>query len=760
MTPPVTPEERGLPRQPGGVRAPTRNPAATAAATSAAAAATRAAGSKVHTAVGDERAAALRLGSVYRQLMIAGAPPRHVWAAPPEHGRGVFDAAFAVALAVVYGTDTERERLYGRPNYRSRFDLYWADYRLVVPRLLPPVFDFFGLALNAQRNALGGFLNRLTNQPGLADWLHLAGTELVSAFAREMRKLEAARAGAPPPDESKPPQPQRGAGVSYLTEQDLRDIVTNVLPRYARYAADPTVEILLAHPDAMKIMGSYADSAAKGTLAATSRVRDAIAATEALYADGLPLRYPAFVVGGVGLRGLHDVDGFPEYAVAVFQEMADSVRGSKDRSLSAAEAGLFVLGIVFAAPVFPAVLAAGVLGSQLVLTGFQAGVAFVREHEQELAYRAGAFRPQGAKYARPTQYAGTLVAVTGGAALLGHAVAHFEAARELQLLLDAGKKTAAPPPTQQSLPLRLQRSTQRPPAASGELPALDDEAMELMLQRPQELARLQRQHPFAGHGDATANKLTKDRATGIVAGKGAEYGDVDAVAHQRSTDPAASSVAGRPSRPKQTGAAPSEPAGEGPSAKGSKPPPEAPPTPPPGTPVPKFRIFNVPYGQDPLSRFAQHMRRLLHLTRGGNIAVFQFEEALPEGFVDWIERQGLPGSRGAMPIDPLTLPEGAAYRSKVLVQGNMIAFENTASGGAHSEQFARTLIQEGRNLGYNLKVARIYSELSPCARRPPYCLRTLENSFPSAEVTWSFPYDWDVDWPARNAAIDALFAGM
>lgn len=69
------------------------------------------------------------------------------------------------------------------------------------------------------------------------------------------------------------------------------------------------------------------------------------------------------------------------------------------------------------------------------------------------------------------------------------------------------------------------------------------------------------------------------------------------------------------------------------------------------------------------------------------------------------------------------------YRSKVLVQGDMIAFENTASGGSHSEQFARTLIIDGRKLGYELEVKRIYSELSPCAKRAPYCLRTLEDSF-------------------------------
>jgi hypothetical protein len=53
-------------------------------------------------------------------------------------------------------------------------------------------------------------------------------------------------------------------------------------------------------------------------------------------------------------------------------------------------------------------------------------------------------------------------------------------------------------------------------------------------------------------------------------------------------------------------------------------------------------------------------------------------------------------------------------------------------------------------------VKRIYSELEPCGNYPgfPNCAKWLEETFPRAKVTWSFPYNTPIKAARKEAVRD------
>jgi hypothetical protein len=145
-----------------------------------------------------------------------------------------------------------------------------------------------------------------------------------------------------------------------------------------------------------------------------------------------------------------------------------------------------------------------------------------------------------------------------------------------------------------------------------------------------------------------------------------------------------------------------------------------------------FKLIRTPYGQGPLSQLAQAMRLKIGLRRGGNVAVFEFDN-IPDAFRKMAARLG---------------------GRNTYIEGNRMATQNV-SGSAHSEELADSLIQAGRNAKLDLTVRRIYTEYNPCTDT---CLPLIQTKYPNVEVTFSFLWEkWGRETPDRNAAVDALF---
>jgi hypothetical protein len=139
------------------------------------------------------------------------------------------------------------------------------------------------------------------------------------------------------------------------------------------------------------------------------------------------------VVGGVTSLRLQDVAGFSDYAVAIGQ-----VRGaSGDESLvTAAGVALFAVGLVLTGPVGLVVIGA----VDLALAGASVSLAHLREHEQDLAASASAFRAEELRFAAPTDYSDTALAAAG--ALLS-GIAFFRAAKSLATVTRARPSTVS-----------------------------------------------------------------------------------------------------------------------------------------------------------------------------------------------------------------------------------------------------------------------------------------------------------------------------
>jgi Xanthomonas XOO_2897-like deaminase len=325
----------------------------------------------------------------------------------------------------------------------------------------------------------------------------------------------------------------------------------------------------------------------------------------------------------------------------------------------------------------------GLLVLDAVLGGASAFLTFLREGDQRQAAEASLLLPDQAKFVAEFNGYGETQLALGFALFAGYAaVRGIMATRKAPPFVPQPTKPGGARQLQPSDPVSW-------PAGFNPPPGLKNVTLEELL----EFANLPpgKQVALAQlFNEANVDAAVRNRAAQVLAAKSAEYRGVPAVASYSTASSA-------------------------------------------------FRIRDIPYGEGELSEFAQQVRVELNLRRGGNVAVFEFDE-IPDGF-----RQMLDRARRAE-----SLTKGGA---QIRVRGNRVAFVNIA-GVAHSEQWAHELIRQGRQANYRLAVRRVYSELNPCADR---CLPLLREYYPDVEVTWSFPWDWDTDWPARDAAIAALF---
>ena len=108
----------------------------------------------------------------------------------------------------------------------------------------------------------------------------------------------------------------------------------------------------------------------------------------------------------------------------------------------------------------------------------------------------------------------------------------------------------------------------------------------------------------------------------------------------------------------------------------------------------------IPYGDSELSRLAIEYRRLFHVTRPQNVAVFEYKAT--DGTLTWIARKSM------------------------------------QFGGKHAE---RLIAQDLARMGVDpSQVTRIYSELQPCSLPGAYCSDFIARTFTNAAVTYSFEY--------------------
>jgi hypothetical protein len=394
----------------------------------------------------EQREAAERLGSVYLKLARRRQTPFGAWAIVSPKGQSQNYTPFTVVLGEVYGADADRLLRYG-PKAPSRFQLYRKDCDTIFTGVTESAIAYATLAINSSVIALTTLMKRIVNEKGIADRLHKESEEIVAALRREMRKEEAERAGLPPPPEPEASADPGRTVVSPLSPEDVKKIIREKIVKMVPYAGDEVLSILFEHPEGMKILGAYAESGDKGTVAATIRISQAIDAleqfTEAAIDRKRALAYPFFVVGGVVQRQLRTVPGFTEFAINLAQA---TVRDRRESQLTFAMIAIGILALIICGPEAP-LLFAGVMlgGADLALAGMNVGVVFAREREQDLAYKSTQFKPESSRWATAVVYQDTILA--GTAALLS-AIAVFKAAKELHTVLKPPAKGAPAPKTE------------------------------------------------------------------------------------------------------------------------------------------------------------------------------------------------------------------------------------------------------------------------------------------------------------------------
>ena len=120
----------------------------------------------------------------------------------------------------------------------------------------------------------------------------------------------------------------------------------------------------------------------------------------------------------------------------------------------------------------------------------------------------------------------------------------------------------------------------------------------------------------------------------------------------------------------------------------------------------------IEYGSSDLSKAAMEYRQANNIYSARNISVFEYLEG------ETTKTLAMAGERGV----------------------------------GHAE---RLVAKELNNLGVEpSQVTRFYSELEPCSVPGGYCKRFLQNTFPQADVTYSFEYG--ADKLSRTNGINAL----
>ncbi len=345
------------------------------------------------------RQAAERLGRLC--LLLSGERdglPFDTWILP-EQAR---TPLFLGILGKVYGTDQERERLY-HP-YQNRFQLYKKDYDAVMPKVRDSAQHWSKKTLDADEKKLDDLLSQLSNSK-VTERLHTTAELIIESTI--------------------------GKGW----KQEIRPAYVNihgVIAQAVHEAHDEILSTLFLHPKGLSIVDAYSESGDAGSELAKDLVKNAIEdvvsfrgeLTKPDQGDHV-WPYPLLVTGGVIALGLDKVPGFKEYAVSV-----GMVRGKdfKEDLIGALGWAVLCVGLVFTGPVGALVISL----ADLALAGTAAGLAYIREREQELGAGASAFRTEDQQLATSSGYADTFLA--GAGALLA-GIALFKAAKETRELL-------------------------------------------------------------------------------------------------------------------------------------------------------------------------------------------------------------------------------------------------------------------------------------------------------------------------------------
>jgi hypothetical protein len=404
-----------------------------------------------------EREAAERLGAIYQELVGLKIHSLGKWAIPPPEVTpfAEYNREFERALIATYNFNLDRElRARGaRPDTLTASVVqtielqrrYRSDYYLIVPAIMQSAAVFAKKCLDAEIVALSQLLVGLTEQSSVAESLNVTAKDILAAardaLPQAMRKEEAVRAGRPDPPENV--SQESGKGISYLSPTEVREILLQLARRKARYAGNHLIEVLLEHPEGMTILEEYAKSPEKGTVASTTRVREALGAlnkfSESTIKGGTFLRYPFFVLGGVVELNLHEIPGFKEYAVEIAKILANDPR------IEALGLGAIIVGclsLALAGPAAPAIATVLLAGTDLALSGMLVFLEFMREREQDLGSRASAYRRQ--PIAAPSLFTSTALAA---ASAMVSALAFFGAAAQFRQVLNAPAKARATAPT-------------------------------------------------------------------------------------------------------------------------------------------------------------------------------------------------------------------------------------------------------------------------------------------------------------------------
>ena len=377
-----------------------------------------------------QRAAAERLGAVYLHIAASRDMPLGAWAIPSEATTSMRPSLMA-ALSAVHGTDNEQARRRRRPDYESKRMLYTNDYSAVMPRVGRATRVWAWATLVSEESALDRLLFTVERGPGVPETLH----ELAATVGSKTGGFDATAPAFRDAYESVIPapafprfDPKTGKTQMVPAGQDARlnldwkrmnpVIMRRRVAKAVREQQHELLSTLFAHPSGVAILAEYAKDAKAGTRLAVGLITEAresvVAFRDTLTESGNDAhcwRYATLVSGGVAVLGLHQVPGFKEYAVATGRILGqDTPAGRAERVVGFAGMAVLCLGLVFGGPLGLVVLGAG----DLALAGAGAGLAYLREREQELAAGASGFRGDDDKFAASSGYLDTTLAGAAG----------------------------------------------------------------------------------------------------------------------------------------------------------------------------------------------------------------------------------------------------------------------------------------------------------------------------------------------------------
>jgi hypothetical protein len=450
-------------------------------------------------------AAACELGAVYRGLIRQGDVPLDSWAIPKRRENTPSRLMLGISQA------------YGSANWEN-LGRYKEAYDLVIPQLRGATVRMAGPTLAKQASELADLVGEFVSGD-LPDRLHkvvaaagkaAAGYDYSDADLREAY----AKYGQPNSSWSASRLYELNKWIEARKQERIASAFSEMLrtmpsldPREeaANQRVTRLAKLIFAHPWRLAILRAYDKSAAAGTELTLWLIGEALRATNE-FANDLRTnadhvwRYAPLVMLGVQELGLHEVDGFPEYAVDIGRVL--DPRLMIEKALTALGLVVVCVGVVFTGPL--GVAALGVI--DLALTGASGALAYMREREQDMAAVGSGFRAAG-RLAERSDYSETKMA--GVAALLS-ALALLGPGAELLRKVKA--RSPGTPPARRSIEL-APRST-RPVT-------LTDKELEQALQRSNAVPEL------------TKTSITRNRAVG----KGTRVGSPsEAISPRRMAD--------------------------------------------------------------------------------------------------------------------------------------------------------------------------------------------------------------------------------